>query len=79
MAWRNEESVEEIGEKKFHIDIWMLPGKLDTGCGYIFLNHWDRDVSVTDTSSIPIEDMSINEVGHWEVSAFFILNKLSVL
>lgn len=78
--WPEEmKSVEEIGEKKFYIDIWVLHGKLDTGCVYIFWNHLDREVSVADTSSILIEGMSINEVGHWEVSAFFITNKFSVL
>jgi hypothetical protein len=35
MAWRNEDSVEEIGEKEFHIDIWVLRAKLDTECVYI--------------------------------------------
>jgi hypothetical protein len=79
VAWRNEESVEEIGEKKFLIDIWVLHGNLDTGCVHIFWNQWDRKVSVTDTTSILIECKSINEVGHWEFSAFFIPNKLSVL
>lgn len=36
VSWRNEGSVEEIGEKKFHIDIWVLHGKLDTGCVCIY-------------------------------------------
>lgn len=72
VAWRSEESVEEIEEKTFHIDIWVLHGKLDTGCVHIFWNHRDREVSVTDTFSILIEGMSINEIDHWELSAFFI-------
>jgi hypothetical protein len=48
-------------------------------CTRVFWNHWDREVSVTDTSNILTEGMSINEVGRRELSAFFIPNKSSFL